>query len=111
MSNAYMITPVEDDFLTINAEYFSEELKGRWPNAQFHFVSDPNASCTVQWEVQTEDGHKLIGNLFKQTGISFDGINSLISAAKFAIWFRTIISSPHRLFFYTEALEHEPIEI
>jgi hypothetical protein len=97
MSVKYIIAHEHHEVL--NADYFVEQLRKKWPEVKIHFITDPNAPL-LQFE--TSDDFWILGN-FTGTGVAYQ-VNSSPNAAQFALWYRSIVPAEWQLRYHDSGL-------
>jgi hypothetical protein len=108
MSYAFLVDSIgAQDYFKIDVAEFVERLKREWPGAKVQKSNSP--THLVRWEINIKD-HFILGGLHSnQETISLEGDLSL--AAEIAAWYRGIVPSGYKLFFYTGARVDRPVEL
>jgi hypothetical protein len=112
MSYSYLIGPIEFPAkLEIDIDYFIQQLKTKWPDATVRQTMDQSTIYSLEWQLKTGGEGALYGGLrLSPPIVSIDG-GDLSLIAEFAIWYRSIIPSEFKLYFYVSSLNREPMEL
>jgi hypothetical protein len=110
MSHAFIISTLGTHGPKTDADAFVQQLREQWPTVQTHVIRDPNSKSVLQWKIVTDEGDTILGDLFGGQSVAFKG-GTRSDIANFALWFRTLIPSEHRIFLYKEDLSHQPNEL
>jgi hypothetical protein len=109
MGTTIFITTLDNSDLFIDANYFVEQMRIKWPHTEFHFITDPNIHSKLQWQIAITADSFVLGDL-RADGISYRGGN-YSEDAQLATWLRSIVPIEYPLFIWRNSLDHEPIEV
>jgi len=102
---AYIIITEENTDLRIEIETLKQQLITKWGSVKFETRIIPNSPSVLVWDVDIS-GETSWGALHDdQQTIAIDASEEAV--AKFAVWYRTIISTKYRLFLYHDQAEFE----
>lgn len=109
MGVSVFIGPIGKTDLVIDTSTFIEQMQNKWPDASFHFITEPNSPYILQWSVTINDSY-ILGDFFS-SGIVYKSGDGPSSDILLAQLLRSIVPPEYRLFLWRENLSHEPIKI
>lgn len=96
-----------EDNTILDAEFFIQELRRRWPDASVQKIIDPTSNSQLQFE--TPDNFWVLGD-FLGVGVSYRG-RSRIEDAGFAVWYRSVVPSHIELQLYDSELTFDLVKL
>ena len=110
MPTPFIISPLEDTDFRVDVTCLVEEVHARWPSATVQFNTEPDFPILCYWDRNVARGYFLCQFFRTQNALSLEG-GSVEDHAETAVWFRGLVPSKYRLYYYCSEAWPEKIEL